>query len=188
MHSQKFVGRLLLIVGGLCDFWLTVRRNRSNHTTSQQKRKRNGNHMGASNWRQQSFFLMIACRLLGFGHQRFYRINRDEQEQNAAHEKIKQKHTHTPNDWYLISGCDFKAKFLEFYEIQMLICIYLARWTSSFHFRSFSIFQSERSQEQISSILMMKIWNIFAFRQNSVNNWLFLSFFDVDKEASEQKK
>lgn len=41
-----------------------------------------------------SFFLMIACRLLNFGHQRFYRINRDEQRAKCSRRE-KNRNTHT---------------------------------------------------------------------------------------------
>lgn len=34
-----------------------------------------------------------------------------------------------------------------------------------------------RPRKQIPTILMIKIWNIFAFRRNSVNNWLFRGIF-----------
>lgn len=86
------------------------------------------------------FSLMIACRLLNiFGHHGFIISNEQhERSDDGATMMIECEtkvflwgkkltahlmQTHTFNDWYLISGCDFEAKFLEFYEIQRSICI-----------------------------------------------------------------
>lgn len=40
-------------------------------------------------------------------------MNNTNDERDELSEKKR-----APNDWYLISGCDFKAKFLEFYETE----------------------------------------------------------------------
>ena len=84
-----------------------------------------------------SFFLYDRMQITQLWTPTFLSHQQRRTRAKCSTREKKQKHTHTynvPNDWYLISGCDFKAKFLEFYEIQRLICIYLARWTRLFIF------------------------------------------------------
>lgn len=141
------------------------------------------------NWTTATFSVfMIACRLLNiFGHQRFIVSNEQHEQRDdgatmmrlRTSRKCFQKKLTAPNDWYLISGCDFEATFLKFCEIQRSICIYLAS-----SFLSLTGRGMVNMSTQISGIIMMKIWSthfvcgLFRFGRNSVNNWLFslLSF------------